>query len=143
MRQLRQKDEIIKNLENDITIYKAQLRGKAIPSGIGKLSKVQMDEVMDMIKDNHKTMLNLINSKDFSATNSNINNNNINNTHTNYNNNINNNNNDNTKNNKFKTTGNIRINYNNNGEQIEEEDENNEVSGIIFNLDQLPPSATI
>ena len=143
MRQLRQKDEIIKNLENDITIYKAQLRNKAIPSGIGKLSKVQMDEVMDMIKDNHKTMLNLINSKDFSGTNTNMNNmnNNINNTHTNYNNNfINNNNNiDNTKNNKFKTTGNIRINYNNNGEQYGEEDENNEVSGIIFNLDQLPP----
>ena len=139
MRQLRQKDEIIKNLENEITIYKAQLRNKAIPSGIGKLSKVQMDEVMDMIKDNHKTMLNLINSKDFSGTNTNMNN--INNTHTNYNNNINDNNNDidNTKKNKFKTTGNIRVNYNNNGEQYEEEDENNEVSGIIFNLDQLPP----
>ena len=149
-RQLRQKDEIIKNLENDIAIYKAQLRNKGIPSGIGKLSNNQMDEVMQMIKDNQKTMINLINSKDFSSSNTNMI---INGTNTNYNQNrinINdntNNNNINLKNNNLKTTGNIRFNINNNlnGMPNNEIDypENfqmsNDNSGIILNLDQLPP----
>ena len=149
-RQLRQKDEIIKNLENDIAIYKAQLRNKGIPSGIGKLSNNQMDEVMQMIKDNQKTMINLINSKDFSSSNTNMI---INGTNTNYNQNrinINDNtnhNNINLKNNNLNATGNIRFNINNNlnGMPNNEIDypENfqmsNDNSGIILNLDQLPP----
>ena len=82
IRQLRQKDEIIKNLENDISIYRAQLQNKHIPSGIGKLSNIDMKEVISMIKDNQKEMIKMINSKNFSGNNQNITNttnNNINN----------------------------------------------------------------
>ena len=82
IRQLRQKDEIIKNLENDISIYRAQLQNKHIPTGIGKLSNIDMKEVISMIKDNQKEMIKMINSKDFSGNNQNITNttnNNINN----------------------------------------------------------------
>ena len=78
-RELRHKEEIIKNLENDIAIYKAQLKNKGIPSGIGKLTNNQMDEVMSMLKANQKEMINMINSQDFSKTNPKMNINTINN----------------------------------------------------------------
>ena len=141
IRQLRQKDEIIKNMENDISIYKAQLRNKGIPSGIGKLTNNQMEEVMQMIKDNQKAMIDMINTKDFSSTNFNINNIN----------NFNNDDNENSKNNVtyFKnanTTGKLRFNdihsnninyfYNNENENMENTKDS---TGIIMNLDQLPP----
>ena len=52
IRELRKKEEIIKNLENDLSIYKAQLKSKGIPSGIGQLSNNQMNEVVKIIQDN-------------------------------------------------------------------------------------------
>ena len=72
MRELRRKEEIIKNLENDISIYKAQLKNRGIPSGIGKLTNNQMDEVMSMLKANQKEMIDMINSQDFSKSNPNM-----------------------------------------------------------------------
>ena len=62
IREIRKKDEIIKNLENDLSIYRAQLQNKGIPSGIGKLSHNQMDEIIQMIKENQKDVINMINT---------------------------------------------------------------------------------
>ena len=62
IREIRKKDEIIKNLENDLAIYRAQLKNKGVPSGIGKLSHNQMDEILQIIKDNQKEVINMINT---------------------------------------------------------------------------------
>ena len=139
IREIRQKDEIIKNLENDISIYKNQLRNKNIPSGIGKLTNNQIDEVMNMLKENQKEMINMINNKDFTVTNPNI----INNIEQN-NDNIN-----------FKTNPTIfkkmskaeNLKLNKKGQimgdepfnENEMDEEINGKTGIILNLDQLPP----
>ena len=163
IRQLRQKDEIIKNLENDISIYRAQLKNKNIPSGIGKLTNIEIEEVKQMIKDNQREMLKMIKSKDFSNNNQNINNT------TNFanttNNNINNMNqtgntidiNANKNNNQtfLKNTNigqklglsNTNINIDNNKNLttlnvINEENDNQdktEDKEVIINLEQLPP----
>ena len=135
LRELRKKDEIIKNLENDISIYKAQLQNKGIPSGIGKLSYNQMDEVVKMIQENQKAVINMINSKDFKQTKPQAN------TTNNFNNieNI-----DDEKDKKFKTTNNNFINRKNNETNINfnsfnSKDNDNDDTGIILNIDQLPP----
>ena len=149
IRELRQKDEIIKNLENDISIYKAQLKNKGIPSGIGKLTNNQMEEVMSMIKSNQNEMINMINNKEFPLTDPNINMN------------INNNEEINTRNNKtaLNVLKNKNITGNNNyytatsninnfksgpiNDEEAEENENtqmlNKQLGIIQNYTQLPP----
>ena len=143
IRQIRQKDEIIKNMENDISIYRAQLRNKGIPSGIGKLTNNQMDEIMQTLKDNQRTMMDMINSKSFTAINNNMNN-------------IDNNNYDNNNINNIgtfpknaNTTGKLKNNnniYDNRSIYIkgtnyddENMDNTNDNTGIILNLDQLPP----
>ena len=152
IRELRKKDEIIKNLENDLSICRAQLINKGIPSGVGKLSYNQMDEVVKMIQENQKTVINLINSKDFEKTNPQVNTiNTFNKIEKNDENDIN-----------FKTTQNMgrpmlqserSSNYNtknftnklnkennfNNNNFNSFNDNNEEDAGIILNLDQLPP----
>jgi len=45
IRELRKKDEIIKNLENDLSICRAQLINKGIPSGVGNCSSSWMDNL--------------------------------------------------------------------------------------------------
>ena len=166
-RENRRKDELIKKLENDIAIYKAQLKNKNIPSGIGKLSYNQMDEVVKIIKDNQRDVINMINSKDFSKNNLQTNtknnfnsntNNNIRNSENEDNNNIKlktvqilgeknllnntsqtNNNINNTYINRGKTENNIN-NYNNNYTSTNYNNiNNNDDSKLILNLDQLPP----
>ena len=151
LRELKKKDEIIKNLENDLSICKAQLKNKSIPSGIGKLSHNQMDEVVKMIQENQKAVMNMINNKDFPPSNPPPNTtNNIN---------INEEKNQNENNFNLKTTPNLGknispndttnsnfnfinrknnetdINFNNN---FNNNYNNNEI-GVIVNLEQLPP----
>ena len=132
IRELRHKEEIILNLEKDIAIYKAQLKNKGIPSGIGKLTNNQMDEVMSMLKANQQEMINMINSQDFSKTSPNMNFNTINNV-----NNINN-----IQENNYKTisknkTGNIFYNR----KYIDDDDTENKNDQIdkLKNMNQLPP----
>ena len=148
IREIRKKDEIIKNLENDLSICRAQLKNKGIPSGIGKLSNNQMDEVVKMIQDNQKTVINMINSKEFKQ-----------NPQPNTNNNLNNYDNNDDYDYKLKKGQNLgktgilserSSNYNNmtkrknkendlnnNYNSFNNNDDNN--AGIILNLDQLPP----
>ena len=155
IREIRKKDEIIKNLENDLSIYRAQLQNKGIPSGIGKLSHNQMDEIIQMIKENQKDVINMINTNKEIAQN---------NPKLNTTNNLNNFNEENTdKNFKLKTaqnlgknvlltnTSNSNININNNTiNRFNNETDtnlnnnnltnyNNNDNDIIFNLEQLPP----
>ena len=155
IREIRKKDEIIKNLENDLSIYRAQLQNKGIPSGIGKLSHNQMDEIIQMIKENQKDVINMINTNKEIAQN---------NPKLNTTNNLNNFNEENTdKNFKLKTaqnlgknvlltnTSNSNININNNSiNRFNKETDtnlnnnnltnyNNNDNDIIFNLEQLPP----
>ena len=155
IREIRKKDEIIKNLENDLSIYRAQLQNKGIPSGIGKLSHNQMDEIIQMIKENQKDVINMINTNKEMAQN---------NPKLNTTNNLNNFNEENTdKNFKLKTaqnlgknvlltnTSNSNININNNSiNRFNNETDtnlnnnnltnyNNNDNDIIFNLEQLPP----
>ena len=155
IREIRKKDEIIKNLENDLSIYRAQLQNKGIPSGIGKLSHNQMDEIIQMIKENQKDVINMINTNKEMAQN---------NPKLNTTNNLNNFNEENTdKNFKLKTaqnlgknvlltnTSNSNININNNTiNRFNNETDtnlnnnnltnyNNNDNDIIFNLEQLPP----
>ena len=155
IREIRKKDEIIKNLENDLSIYRAQLQNKGIPSGIGKLSHNQMDEIIQMIKENQKDVINMINTNKEIAQN---------NPKLNTTNNLNNFNEENTdKNFKLKTaqnlgknvlltnTSNSNININNNSiNRFNNETDtnlnnnnltnyNNNDNDIIFNLEQLPP----
>ena len=132
IRELRHKEEIIHNLEKDIAIYKAQLKNKGIPSGIGKLTNNHMDEVMSMLKANQQEMINMINSQDFSKTSPNMNFNTINNV-----NNINN-----IQENNYKTisknkTGNIFYNR----KYIDDDDTENKSDQIdkLKNMNQLPP----
>ena len=155
IREIRKKDEIIKNLENDLSIYRAQLQNKGIPSGIGKLSHNQMDEIIQMIKENQKDVINMINiNKEIAQNNPKLNTTN----------NLNNFNEENTdKNFKLKTaqnlgknvlltnTSNSNININNNTiNRFNNETDtnlnnnnltnyNNNDNDIIFNLEQLPP----
>ena len=153
IRELRKKDEIIKNLENDLSIYRAQLKNKGVPSGIGKLSYNQMDEVVKMIQENQKQVINMINSKEFQPSNPQAN------TTNNFDNNINDNNGGkNTNDFKFKTAKNFGIkgtlsdtnsniniinrknnyetdtNFNNINNNY-----NNDDQDVIVNLEQLPP----
>ena len=155
IREIRKKDEIIKNLENDLSIYRAQLQNKGIPSSIGKLSHNQMDEIIQMIKENQKDVINMINTNKEIAQN---------NPKLNTTNNLNNFNEENTdKNFKLKTaqnlgknvlltnTSNSNININNNTiNRFNNETDtnlnnnnltnyNNNDNDIIFNLEQLPP----
>ena len=154
IREIRKKDEIIKNLENDLSIYRAQLQNKGIPSGIGKLSHNQMDEIIQMIKENQKDVINMINTNKEMAQN---------NPKLNTTNNLNFNEENTDKNFKLKTaqnlgknvlltnTSNSNININNNTiNRFNNETDtnlnnnnltnyNNNDNDIIFNLEQLPP----
>ena len=154
IREIRKKDEIIKNLENDLSIYRAQLQNKGIPSGIGKLSHNQMDEIIQMIKENQKDVINMINTNKEIAQN---------NPKLNTTNNLNFNEENTDKNFKLKTaqnlgknvlltnTSNSNININNNTiNRFNNETDtnlnntnltnyNNNDNDIIFNLEQLPP----
>ena len=154
IREIRKKDEIIKNLENDLSIYRAQLQNKGIPSGIGKLSHNQMDEIIQMIKENQKDVINMINTNKEIAQN---------NPKLNTTNNLNFNEENTDKNFKLKTaqnlgknvlltnTSNSNININNNSlNRFNNETDtnlnnnnltnyNNNDNDIIFNLEQLPP----
>ena len=154
IREIRKKDEIIKNLENDLSIYRAQLQNKGIPSGIGKLSHNQMDEIIQMIKENQKDVINMINiNKEIAQNNPKLNTTN----------NLNFNEENTDKNFKLKTaqnlgknvlltnTSNSNININNNTiNRFNNETDtnlnnnnltnyNNNDNDIIFNLEQLPP----
>ena len=160
IREIRKKDEIIKNLENDLAIYRAQLKNKGVPSGIGKLSHNQMDEILQIIKDNQKEVINMINtnkeisqSKPIANTTTNLNNFNEEKTE---------------KNSKLKTVQNFRkngllnetsnsninlnTNMNMNNQIINRSNydtetniknltnyNNNNETGVIFNIEQLPP----